>query len=123
MSLVAAASQIIIALGIFNVWLIRRGRSTPYRPDGAANLAEEFRRYGLPDWARVAIGTTKVALAILLLIGLVVTPVTLPAAALMSVLMAGAIVAHLKVRDPLTKAAPAAIMLLLSLVVVATHAT
>ncbi|MDX1492816.1 MAG: hypothetical protein R3253_01990, partial [Longimicrobiales bacterium] len=65
MSTVAIIAQVIIALGIFNVWIVRRDRSTPYRPEGASNMEEEFRRYGLPDWVRVAVGSTKVTLAVL----------------------------------------------------------
>ncbi len=118
MSLIAAVSQVIIALGIVNVWVLRRSRPTPFRPAGANSLAEEFERYGLPSWARIAVGSTKLGLAGLLVVGLVVPAVTLPAAALMAVFMTGAIAAHVRVRDPLVKAAPALTMLVLSAVVI-----
>ena len=120
MSLIASIAQIVIALGIFNVWILRRDRATPYRPQGANSISEEFERYGLPAWAETVVGSTKLTLAVLLLVGLVFSQVTLPAAALMSALMAGAVIAHVRVRDPLVKAAPAFVMLMLSTFVVVT---
>ena len=122
MSVLAVAAQIIIALGIFNVWILRRDRPTGYRPDGARSIAEEFERYGLPDWVRIAVGSTKIALAVVLLIGVVYAQVALPAAVLMGVLMLGAIAAHVRVRDPLVKSLPALGMLLLSGIVVVAYA-
>ena len=121
MSLIAAICQIVIALGIFNVWVLRRDRATAYRPDGATNIVEEFERYGLPSWMPTVVGSTKLALAALLLVGLVYAQVALPAAALMALLMLSAIGAHFRVRDPLIKSAPAFIMLVLSTVVIVAY--
>lgn len=121
MSFIAAAAQIIIALGIFNVWILRRDRPTGYRPDGAGSIAEEFERYGFPDWVRAAVGSTKLALAAALLVGVVYAQVAVPAAVLMGALMFGAIVAHVRVRDPLVKSLPALGMLLLSGIVVVAY--
>ncbi|MDH3223533.1 MAG: DoxX family protein [Gemmatimonadota bacterium] len=118
MTLFAIAAQVVIALGIFNVWILRRNRATPYRPDGAADLEDEFRRYGLPDWVRSAVGITKVGLAVLLIIGVVFSPIAAPSAAVMAVLMVAAIAAHVKVGDPVKRSAPALLMLLLSVIVV-----
>jgi len=121
MDTVVTAAQIIIALGIFNVWIIRRDWETAYRPEGAKGIVEEFRRYGLPDWVRTAVGATKISLAVLLLVGLVITPITRPAAGLMALLMVAAISAHVRVNDPWTKSVPAAAMLALSALVVVAH--
>jgi uncharacterized membrane protein YphA (DoxX/SURF4 family) len=118
MTILAIASQIIIALGIFNVWIVRRDRATGYRPAGAENIREEFKSYGLPDWVRVAVGSTKIALAVLLLVGIVAPTVALVAAGVMAPLMLGAVGAHIKVGDPIMKSVPALTMLALSLVVV-----
>lgn len=122
MTTLAIIAQVVIALGIFNVWLVRRDRPTPYRPDGAENMAEEFRRYGLPDWVRTAVGITKVSLAALLLVGILFTPVAVGAATLMALLMVSAVAAHIRVGDPLVKAMPAFLMLTLSAIVVLGHA-
>lgn len=118
----AIAFQVVLALGIVNVWILRRDRATAFRPAGASNISDEFRRYGLPDWMRVAVGSTKLALAGLLLVGIVFPPVALPAAAGMALLMVGAIAAHLRVGDPLRKAAPATLMLVMASFVAVTYA-
>ncbi|MDH3270631.1 MAG: DoxX family protein [Gemmatimonadota bacterium] len=121
MSTLAIIAQVAIALGIFNVWIIRRDRPTPFRPDGASNMEEEFRRYGLPDWVRVAVGTAKVSLAVLLLVGVFFAPVAIGAAGAMALLMLSAVAAHFRVGDPIKKAMPAFLMLALSLLVVVGH--
>ena len=118
----AALCQVLIALGILNVWILRPNRATPFRPEGATTLAEEFQRYGLPDWAHVAVGSTKLALAALLLLGLVYPPVALPSALLMSLLMLGAILAHVRVGDPILRSVPAASMLIMAAIVVVSYA-
>ena len=118
MKLLAIALQLVIAAGIVNVWLLRPKRPTPFRPDGAESLAEEFRRYGLSDRTRVLVGGAKLSLAAALLLGIAVPPVAQGAAAIMALLMAGATLAHVHVQDPLFKAAPALLMLLMSATVV-----
>ncbi len=122
MTTLAILCQVAIALGVFNVWIIRRNRATPFRPSGASNIEEEFARYGLPRWATAVVGWTKLALAVLLLLGVIFVPAAAPAAALMALLMLGAVAAHLRVGDPLLKAAPALVMMLLSVVVVVSYA-
>lgn len=122
MTTLAIVAQIVIALGIVNVWLFRYDRDTSYRPAGASNMKEEFSRYGLPEGATYLVGGTKLLLAALLVVGVFWTPVAAPSAALMAVLMMGAIAAHVRVGDPLRKALPATAMLLLSVVVVAGYA-
>jgi hypothetical protein len=117
MSNIAELLQIVIALGIVNVWILRRDRATRFRPDGAANIAEEFARYGLSDTVRRLVGGTKLALAALLLIGIAYPVLAVAAAAGIAVLMAGAVGAHIKVRDPLMKLVPALLMLAMSTVV------
>lgn len=109
--------QVVIALGIINVWIFRFGQSTRYRGGNAKNLREEFEEYGLPLWFMVAIGIGKLTLAALLLAGLWYSWLTLPAAVGMSVLMAGAVAMHIKVGDPAIKAVPATLMLAMSLFV------
>jgi hypothetical protein len=114
----AVALQLIIALGVVNVWVIRRDRATGYRPDGAENIAEEFSRYGFSDSFRRMIGATKLLLAGLLVVGVVYSQVAVAAAAGMVLLMTGAVAAHIKVRDPLVKSVPALLMLAMSATVV-----
>lgn len=118
METLALVSQIIIALGLLNVWLIRARKPTAYRGGDARNMKEEFQAYGLPTWVMVVVGLLKVSLAILLLVGIWHPEVTKPAAIGIAILMLGAVSMHLKVRDPVKKALPAATLLVLSLIVI-----
>ena len=118
MESLAIVLQVVIAAGIANVWLLRSGRPTPFRPDGANSMAEEFRRYGLSDRTRVLVGGAKLSLAAALLGGILFSPVAQVAAAIVALLMAGAVLAHVRVRDPWFKATPALFMLLMSVTVV-----
>jgi hypothetical protein len=112
------ALQVLIALGIYNVWLLRFNRSTSYRGGQAKNLTEEFAAYGLSKNFMYVIGFLKLLFATLLLIGIWFGPVIYPAAAGMALLMIGAIAMHFKVKDPLLKSLPAAAMLVMSVLVV-----
>ena len=107
--------QIICALGLLNVWLLRNQKSSLYRGGNSKNLKEEFKAYGLPDWVYYVVGFLKVGSAILFLIGIWLPVVVLPAACLVAFLMLGALSMHFKVHDPILKSLPAALMLLLSL--------
>ena len=117
MEIVRITIQVLIALGIINVWLVRYRKSTPYRGGNDSNMKEEFEAYGLPYWFMLVIGGLKLVLAVLLIFGIWYPPVIQPAAIAMAVLMLGAIAMHVKVKDPVSRAAPATVMLLLSLFV------
>lgn len=110
--------QIILALGLINVWLVRFRKPTKYRGKGAANMEQEFHAYGLPTWFMYFVGTGKILIAILLIIGLWVPIVVLPAAAVLAVLMIGAVAMHIKVRDAFIRTVPALLMLGMAVVVV-----
>lgn len=112
--------QVIVALGIYNVWLLRFGKATSWRGGNATNMKEEFAAYGLPPVAVGIIGALKLILATLLIVGIWAPTVTKPAALGLAVLMLGAVSMHLKVKDPIQKSLPATTMLVLSLVVALT---
>lgn len=105
--------QVIVALGLLNVWLVRAGRSTSYRGGSAKTMAEEFAAYGLPDWFRKLVGVLKIASALALIAGIWVPMLVAPTALLVSVLMLGALAMHVKVGDPIRKSLPAFIVLVL----------
>ena len=117
METLVKALQIVIALGIMNVWLLRFGRQTGWRGGNAANMKEEFAYYGLPPWSVGVVGFLKLAGALALVVGVWYHPLTQPAAIGIAVLMLGAIAMHIKVKDPAKKSLPAFTMLVLSLVV------
>ena len=119
MKIVSLIIQIIVALGLLNVWLLRFHKPTHYRPGGARSMPEEFAAYGLPHWFLWVVGGVKVACALCLLAGIWAHGLVLPAAAVITLLMGGAIAMHLKVKDPLVKSLPASAVLALTAVVIA----
>jgi hypothetical protein len=112
--LVLTTIQVIVALGLLNVWLIRSNWSTAYRGGDAKTLKEEFAVYGLPGWFCTLVGFLKVTSALALLSGIWFPQLVLPAAAMITALMIGAVSMHAKVKDPIGKTLPAAAMLLMS---------
>lgn len=111
--------QIIVGCGLLNVWLLRFNKPTAYRGAAAANMLEEFAAYGLPVWSCYVVGFLKVASAFALLAGLIHPALVLPGAAVIAILMAGAVAMHLKVGDPFKKSLPALSMLVLSAIIIA----
>lgn len=111
---VSTLLQVIVGLGLLNVWLLRAQSPTAFRGGSAQSLREEFAAYNLPDWFFYAIGVLKIGSAVLLIVGIWVPGVVLPAAATVAVLMVGALAMHAKVKDPLTKSLPAFLMLLMA---------
>ena len=119
MELAVTIAQVVIVLGILNVWLVRFGTETEWRGGTAKNMTEEFQVYGLPKWFVGVVGFLKVLCAALLVVGIWVPVLTRPAAGGLAVLMLGAIAMHVKVKDPLKRSLPAFTMLVLCLVVAA----
>lgn len=108
-------SQSVVAIGLLNVWLLRRGKATAWRGGSSSTMKEEFEVYGLPSWSMGIVGTLKVTLALTLLAGIWVPSATAYAAGGIAVLMAGAVAMHVKVGDPLRKSLPAFSLLVMAL--------
>ena len=100
------ALKLIVALGILNVWLLRRDKATAYRGQDAKTLRDEFAVYGLPFPVFCLIGILKVGFALALLASFWISRLAQPAAIGMGLLMLGAFFMHLKVKDPFSKALP-----------------
>ncbi len=115
---IATVLQVVVGLGLLNVWLVRAGRETSYRGGDARTLKEEFAEYGLPEGAFYGVGALKIGSGIALLAGVWVPALVLPAAGVVAVLMLGALAMHVKVGDPLIRSVPAALMLVMSTVLV-----
>lgn len=107
--------QLIIAVSIFNVWILRFAKPTSWRGGSAKSMKDEFEVYGLPPWFMWLIGFLKLTLATLLIAGIWLHFLIIPAAIGMAVLMTGAVVMHIKVKDSLIKSLPAFTFLVLSL--------
>lgn len=109
--------KLTVGLSILNVWLIRRGKPTPFRGGAASNIKEEFAAYGLPSWFMVVIGTVKVVLSIGLLASIWFPLLETVSSLGIAFLMAGAVSMHLRIGDPVKKSIPAALFLTLSLAI------
>lgn len=117
-STIASALQLLVGLGLLNVWIVRSRSATAYRGGSAASLRDEFVVYGLPTTVFYAVGGLKVSAALVLIVGVWIDlPVAL-AAAVVAALMVGAVAMHVKVGDPPRKAAPATVMLAMSSAIV-----
>ncbi len=117
MELLRQVLQIVVGLGLLNVWLLRLNKNTEYRGGVAGSLKEEFAIYGLPTWFYYVIGFLKVVSGVVLILGLWLHALVFPAAILVTCLMLGAIFMHVKVSDPIKKFMPASLMLLMSLAI------
>lgn len=109
--------QIIVALGLLNVWLVRAGSSTAYRGGAATSLKEEFAAYGLPEMVFYIVGVLKVGAALAFIAGLWMPQLVEPAAGVVAVLMVGALAMHVKVKDSVKKSVPAFLMLAMSIAI------
>lgn len=105
--------QVIVGLGILNVWLVRRNWETPFRGGVAKNMSEEFAHYGLPSWAVPLVGFFKVSLALMILSGFLNPSLTAVGAAGLGLFMLVAVFMHIKVQDSLVKTIPSLLMLLM----------
>jgi hypothetical protein len=110
--------QLIIAIGIYNVWIVRFAKPTKWRGGTATDMKSEFEAYGVPVWFMMVIGFLKITLATTLIAGIWFSDVVGPAAIGMTALMSGAIGMHIKVKDPLMKSLPAFTVFSLSLFLV-----
>ena len=99
--------QLIISIGLINVWLFRFNKTTEYRGGSAKNMKEEFIAYGLPEWSMYFVGFVKVAIAIMLIISIWVEELLLYNLIVLAALMIVAVFMHLKVKDPIKKSYPA----------------
>jgi hypothetical protein len=112
-------SQLAIALGLLGVWVLRTRTGTRWRGPGALTLREEFVVYGLPPWSAGVIATLEVLLAGMLIAGIWRPALAGPAAAVVAVVMVGALAMRVRVGDPVVKSVPALVLLVLAVVVAA----
>lgn len=110
-------AQVIIFAGIYNVWFFRFSKSTAWRGRNARNMTEEFAVYGLPKWFMFLVGFLKVLSATMIFLGIFIPFIAKPFALILAILMFGAILMHVKVKDGVKKSIPAFIMFLLSVFV------
>lgn len=114
MDLALTLTQVLLAVAMIDVWLLRYDKPLRARGGDAQTMVEEFRLYGLPDWFRNVVRALKLGCAALLIVGLWLDQAALVGGATLVFLMGGAVAMHVKVRDPWLKAVPATFFLLLS---------
>lgn len=115
---IQTALQLVVGLGLLNVWLVRSKSATAYRGGDAATLKQEFAAYGLPDILFVIVGALKVGAGLVLIAGVWIPLPVDAAAGVVAALMVGAIAMHIKVSDPIMKSLPAALMLAMCLAII-----
>ena len=99
--------QLIIAIGLINVWLFRFNKATDYRGGNAKNMKEEFVAYGLPVWLMYFVGAMKVSIALMLVVSFWFEQLLFYNLVAFAALMIAAVLMHVKVKDPLKKSYPA----------------
>ena len=99
--------QLIIAIGLINVWLFRFNKATDYRGGNAKNMKEEFVAYGLPVWLMYFVGAMKVSIALMLVVSFWFEQLLVYNLVALAALMIAAVLMHVKVKDPLKKSYPA----------------
>ena len=104
----AVIARLIVAGSILIVWVFR-----------FENIVKEFKQYGLSNLTRTLVGSTKIALATLLVAGIWYPSLVLIPALVMAFLMLSAQYFHFKVKNPWQKRMPSLFLLLLCLFIAA----
>ena len=99
-------AQMVLALSVAYVWIFRYD-----------NVVKEFRQFGLNDLTRNFVGTTKIALATLLLAGIWFPSLVQIPSVLMGLFMISAQYFHFKIKNPFIKHLPSLILLILSAII------
>ena len=108
MEIISILAQLIVSASIIVVWVFRYD-----------NIVSEFKQYGLPDLVRNMVGASKIALSTILVLGVFYEVPVGEASLLIALLMVCAQACHVKVKNPLKKYVPSALLLLLCLFVAA----
>lgn len=114
---ISSVLQVVVGLGLLNVWLVRARSATAYRGGDAKSLKEEFAVYGLPDWTFYLVGGLKIVSGVLLIIGIWVPSLIRVPAAIVAALMVGALAMHAKAKDPVSRYLPALSVLIASVAI------
>lgn len=105
---ISILAQLVVSVSIIIVWVFRYD-----------NIVVEFKQYGISDLVRNIVGASKIALSTILALGVWYEVPLVTAALLIAFLMVCAQACHVKVKNPLKKYVPSALLLLLSLFIAA----
>ena len=95
--------QTLVAASVLFVWMVRY-----------ANIIQEFKQYGLPDWLRDLVSVLKLTLALLLLIGVERPQFAVVGGVGIALLMLAAFATHLRVKSLVFKMLPCLGLLVLA---------
>ena len=113
--------KLIIALSLLNVWIVRFDKESPFRGADSNSMIEEFKVYGLPKVFMYSIGLYKVLFSLFLIFSLFFgskfDQTVYMGLVFLSFIMAGSVIMHFRVNDPLKKSIPALAILFLSILV------
>jgi hypothetical protein len=107
----------IVSFSILNVWLIQAKKPTKWRGGNAETITEEFEVYGLSKSLCYVVGFLKVSLALILLASIEYEFLTLIGSLGLAILLLGSIIMHIKVKDALYKSFPAALFIVMNLII------
>jgi uncharacterized membrane protein YphA (DoxX/SURF4 family) len=103
MHALAISLQALVAASVFFVWVVRY-----------ANIVQEFKQFGLPDWLRDLVGILKMTFSLQLLIGIKRGTFAVAGGMGIAALMGAAFVTHLRVKNPVFKMLPSLALLVFS---------
>lgn len=109
METISVISQIIVSISIVIVWVFRRD-----------NITLEFQQYKLSNLSKNIVGSLKISLATILILGIWYDEFLLIPSILMAFLMICAQYFHFKVKNPWYKFMPSLGLLFLSLLIAVT---
>lgn len=81
-------------------------------------MVEGFKHFGLPQWFRVVTGIVEVIGAILLFAGIWLNSLALIGAIVLGATMIGAVITHIRAKDPLSASTMPIILLALNILVI-----
>jgi uncharacterized membrane protein YphA (DoxX/SURF4 family) len=95
-----------VAASVFFVWVVRY-----------ANIVQKFKQYRYPDWLRDLVGILKMSFSLMLLIGIERAPFAVVSGMGIALLMLAAVLAHLRVKNPVFKMLPSPTLLVFSVAI------
>lgn len=108
MHALAVTAQLAVAASVAYVWIFSHD-----------TIVKDFERFGFAPLFRNAVGVVKTTLGTLLVVGIWMPALVLPAALGMAAMMVGAQWAHAKVSNPVARRVPSAALLALCAFVMA----
>jgi len=105
---IALACQVIVAVSVLYIWTFRYN-----------NIVVEFKHYGYSDLLRNIVGSSKISISAILLVGVWYNDIVFYGALSMAFFMICAQYSHFKVQNPVIKFLPSLIFLIMSLFVAA----